>query len=86
MYILKFLYILISFTDSIEKVELLSSDDAKVKELADATISNNRLDQVLDILKGPKTVSTITKSSVDWNNFKESSGLESDLANASKEG
>jgi hypothetical protein len=41
---------------------------------------------VLDTLKGPKAVSTVAKSSYDWENFKEKEGLDDALATASKEG
>ena len=44
------------------------------------------LDAVLDTLKGPKVVSTVSKSSIDWQNYKEKEGLEDDLAKTSKEG
>lgn len=44
------------------------------------------LDKVLDELKGPKVISTVTKSSIDWDNFKEKEGLEDDLAVAAKDG
>ena len=44
------------------------------------------LDSVLDTLKGPKVVSTVAKSSVDWDNFKEEKGLDEDLSTAAKDG
>lgn len=44
------------------------------------------LDKALDVLKGPKIVSTVAKSSYDWENFKEKEGIEDDLAVATKEG
>ena len=44
------------------------------------------IDNVLDLLKGPKVVSTVTKSSMDWDNYKEVEGLTDDLTNASKDG
>lgn len=47
---------------------------------------DNTLDKVLDTLKGPKVVSTVAKSSYDWDNFKEKEGLEDDLAVAKKDG
>jgi len=47
---------------------------------------DNTLDKVLDTLKGPKVVSTVAKSSYDWDNFKEKEGLEDDLAVAQKDG
>lgn len=44
------------------------------------------LDQVLEAIKGPQTVSTVAKSSMDWENYKEQEGLEEDLEKASKDG
>jgi len=44
------------------------------------------LDDVLSTIKGPKAVSTVAKSSMDWDGFKEKEGLEEDLAAASKDG
>jgi hypothetical protein len=44
------------------------------------------LDVVLDNIKGPKAVSTVTKSSMDWDVYKEKEGLEEDLQVAAKEG
>ena len=51
-----------------------------------ATSAGSALDQVLDVLKGPKVVSTVAKSSYDWDSFKEKEGLEDELAVAAKEG
>mmetsp|Transcript_25401 Transcript_25401/g.42356 ORF Transcript_25401/g.42356 Transcript_25401/m.42356 type:complete len:280 (+) Transcript_25401:37-876(+) len=44
------------------------------------------IDSVLDTIKGPKLVSTVAKSSMDWDVYKEKEGLEEDLAAASKDG
>ena len=44
------------------------------------------LDKVLEELQGPKTISTVAKSSIDWDNFKEAEGLEDELAKAQKDG
>eukprot|EP01041_Mallomonas_annulata_P000575 gene576-1106_t len=49
-------------------------------------VSKSALDDVLNDLKGPKTVSTVAKSSFDWDNFKEKEGLDDELATATKEG
>ena len=43
-------------------------------------------DSALQEINGPKSISTVTKSSYDWENFKEAEHLEDDLKNASKEG
>lgn len=59
---------------------------------AEAKASNKRkapsggLDTVLDTIKGPKLVSTVAKSSMDWDSYKEKEGLEEDLQAAAKEG
>jgi len=44
------------------------------------------IDSVLAEISGPKAISTVTKSSLDWDQFKETEKLEDDLANASKDG
>ena len=61
-----------------------SSDASASAPLSEAPKS--ALDKVLSDLKGPKLVSTVAKSSFDWDNFKEKEGLEDELAVASKEG
>jgi len=58
------------------------SNEIKTKPSSSTSV----LDRILDDLKGPKVVSTITKSSYDWENFKEKEGLEDELAVAAKEG
>jgi hypothetical protein len=42
--------------------------------------------KILKDIKGPQTVSTVTKSVYDWENYKDKSGLEDELATASKDG
>lgn len=42
--------------------------------------------KVLEDIRGPKSVSTVTKSSLDWDNFKEEEGLNDELAKVSKDG
>lgn len=42
--------------------------------------------KILEDIKGPQAISTVTKSVHDWENFKEKEGLEDDLAGASKDG
>ena len=44
------------------------------------------IDQVLDTIKGPKAVSTVAKSSMDWDVYKEKEGLDEDLSAAAKDG
>lgn len=48
--------------------------------------TGSSLDKTLELLKGPKAVSTIAKSSMDWDNYKEENKLEDDLAVAAKDG
>lgn len=44
------------------------------------------LDSVLDTMKGPKVVSTVAKSNMDWDMYKEKEGLEDELSAATKDG
>ncbi|CAI5727380.1 unnamed protein product [Peronospora effusa] len=44
------------------------------------------LDKVLDALVEPKKVSTIEKSSLDWDKFKEKEGIEEELTQYTKDG
>lgn len=55
-------------------------------KVVEEKVPESSLDSVLDKLKGPKLISTITKSSIDWDNFKGEEGLEDDLAAAAKDG
>jgi hypothetical protein len=48
--------------------------------------TSSTLDSVLETIKGPKTVSTVSKSSMDWDSYKDSEGLNDELAKASKDG
>ena len=64
---------------SLSKMVKASSASLKTSEVA-----ASGLDKVIDELKGPKTISTVTKSSSDWENFKEKEGIEDDLAVAAK--
>ena len=41
---------------------------------------------MIESLKGPKTISTVTKSSIDWDNYKEQEGIQDMLEVASKDG
>ena len=71
-------------TYRVEKTVLLSS--ASAAATAASKKQQSSLDAALEVLKGPKTISTIVKSSGDWDNFKEKEKLHDDLANASKDG
>ena len=44
------------------------------------------LDSALSEIQGPKAMSTITKSSIDWDNFKEMEGIEEELETAGQDG
>lgn len=45
---------------------------------------DSSLDKVLDLIKGPKAISTVVKSATDWDNYKEKEGIE--LDKTSKDG
>ncbi|CAM9510018.1 unnamed protein product [Choristocarpus tenellus] len=48
--------------------------------------SGKGLDGVLAALDGPKNISTVAKSSMDWDNYKAQEGLEGEMEQVTKEG
>lgn len=44
------------------------------------------LDAALSAISGPAKINTVTKSSMDWENFKEGSGMADELEQAAKDG
>ena len=50
------------------------------------TVEATGLEKVLADIKGPTGVSTVAKSNIDWENYKEEKGLNDDLKEASKDG
>lgn len=64
----------------------MQQSTAEVKAAIQKTGAKKGLDTVLDTIKGPKTVSTVAKSSMDWDVYKEKEGLEEDLQAAAKDG
>ncbi len=79
------LLLTIIYQNRVEKT-VLASSSASSSASAVPTKSGSSLDAALEILKGPKAISTVVKSSNDWDNFKEKEGLQDDLAAASKDG
>jgi hypothetical protein len=47
---------------------------------------SSALDNVLESIKGPKVVSTVIKSSMDWDTYKEEEKLDDGQLNAAKNG
>eukprot|EP01039_Chlorochromonas_danica_P008624 gene8624-9503_t len=66
-------------TVSLSKNEVTTSTANKPAE-------SSELDKVLQTLKGPKQINTVTKSSADWDNFKEEAGIADEVAAAAKDG
>ncbi len=60
--------------------------NAEKSDAITATANKTNLDELIETLKGPKTISTVTKSSMDWSTYKEEEGLQDTLQAASKEG
>lgn len=61
----------------------------KIKQLGSGEANKpqkSSLDQMLSDLNGPKTISTVTKSSYDWDTFKDAEKLNDDLNKASQDG
>jgi trimeric autotransporter adhesin len=64
-------------------------DDKRSKAAASAeseAATAGGLDNVLNTIKGPKAITTVTKSAFDWQSHKAKEGLEDDLQQASKGG
>lgn len=74
----------ISPLSRVKKTQLLSIEEQKQKE--DKAKQVSTIDKALEALKGPKAVSTVTKSSQDWENYKEQEGIGDELAAAAKDG
>lgn len=67
-----------------QRTVLQSAADSASQDKSKA--SSKGIDQVLNTIKGPKLVSTVAKSSMDWDVYKEKEGLEEDLQAAAKDG
>ena len=57
----------------------VTSDKSAVASTTAANKSNSGLDTLLQELDGPSKLSTVAKTSADWDQFKTSEGLEEDL-------
>ena len=68
------------------KSTILSTQGETYEIQKQRTQSQKGLEKVLNDIKGPKTVSTVTKSSMDWETYKEEEGLNHELAQRSKDG
>lgn len=53
---------------------------------AAAAPASGGLDSVLAEMRGPEAISTVAKSSYDWDSFKAEKGLDDELAQATKDG
>lgn len=51
-----------------------------------AKAAESSLDQALSAISGPQNMSTVSKSSADWDRYKEASGLQDELETAAKNG
>ena len=69
-----------------QRTVLQSTADAQAAEKSKKKGAGGGLDSVLSTIKGPKAVSTVLKSSMDWDVYKEKEGLEEDLQAAAKDG
>ena len=85
---------LIQKSEKIEETRKFAGQSITIERTVKAGATNKQvnssalssLDKALAAIKGPETVSTVAKSSSDWDNFKEKEGLEDELSVAQKEG
>lgn len=59
---------------------------SKAEERPADQAADTQLDKVLQQMKGPKAISTVTKSAIDWDQYKEKEGLSDDITAAAKDG
>lgn len=76
---------------SVEKAVFTDAVSSDQPNASKSSIGGNKkqdssLDKVLEDIKGPQALSTVSKSSMDWDSYKDKEGLEEDLADAKKEG
>eukprot|EP00636_Phaeomonas_parva_P001077 CAMPEP_0118857720 /NCGR_PEP_ID=MMETSP1163-20130328/4671_1 /TAXON_ID=124430 /ORGANISM="Phaeomonas parva, Strain CCMP2877" /LENGTH=309 /DNA_ID=CAMNT_0006791059 /DNA_START=232 /DNA_END=1161 /DNA_ORIENTATION=+ len=64
----------------------VDAHSAEAKAASAPKKAKTGLESVLDEMKGPKTISTLEKTSVDWDGYKEEHKLNDSLADASKDG
>ena len=43
---------------------------------------SSSLDSALEMIKGPQSINTVSKSSLEWEQYKEKEGLQDDLAHS----
>lgn len=74
--------------DSVEKTVVSTAYDKSNSNSNKTNFAkpSSSLDNVLDTIKGPKVVSTVSKSSMDWDSYKDKEGLTDELSKAAKEG
>jgi hypothetical protein len=72
------------FVSRVQKTVSLAKDE-QIKAAVEKNTESN-LDKVLQTLKGPKQISTVGKSAIDWDNYKEKEGITDDVAAAAKDG
>ncbi len=60
--------------------------DREEDAIANARPTASTLDKLIDSLKGPKAISTVSKSSADWEIYKEKEGITDEQLTAAKDG
>ncbi len=76
---------------TIERLEMAPvkdqfEEDEKRRQKKAAKAASKGIDDVLETIKGPQTISTVAKSAFDWESHKAKEGLDDELQNASKDG
>lgn len=71
---------------SIEKTVLKERDGPEASSSKAQKAPASSLDKLIDNLKGPKVISTVTKSSTDWSTYKEKEGIEDEALTKAKDG
>lgn len=64
----------------------MKSQNEVIKDETAAANEEGKLDRLIETLKGPKAISTVTKSGADWEVYKEKEGIVDEELVGAKDG
>jgi hypothetical protein len=72
--------------DVVIEKKVLKSQNEVIKDETTAANEEGKLDRLIETLKGPKAISTVTKSGADWEVYKEKEGIVDEELVGAKDG
>lgn len=76
----------VALDHKMERVIKFAGKEYNVSSAANISRGKKGLDKILESFDEPKKVSTMEKTSLDWDNFKEKEGIEDELLHYTKDG